>query len=165
MLDDFTFLLHLEIVWLSIQLQVCLQSYPILSDIYFLSMASFLRDTWLRKINMEKMDWDSLHARLNATTSYGVTTIRSTKLLKHTGILFRKNLKIKGTASSNAKKYMRLCLQLDKMSRIYVEEFLELNWLNVHDRYLQFIVSYIFKLTTDSDLIMLMTFSALLTIM
>ena len=72
MLDDFAFLLHLEIVWLSIQLQVCLQSYPILSDIYFLSMASFLRDTRLRKINMEKMDWDSLHARLNATTSYGV---------------------------------------------------------------------------------------------
>ena len=31
------------------------------------------------------------------------------------------------------------------MSRIYVNEFLELNWLNVHDRYLQFIVSDIFK--------------------
>ena len=32
------------------------------------------------------------------------------------------------------------------MSRICVEEFLKLNWLNVHDRYLQFIVSDIFKL-------------------
>ena len=31
------------------------------------------------------------------------------------------------------------------MSRICVKEFLELNWLNVHDRYLQFIVSDIFK--------------------
>ena len=31
------------------------------------------------------------------------------------------------------------------MSRIFVNEFLELNWLNVHDRYLQFIVSDIFK--------------------
>ena len=32
------------------------------------------------------------------------------------------------------------------MSRICVNEFLELNWLNVHDRYyLQFIVSNIFK--------------------
>ena len=40
---------------------------------------------------------------------------------------------------------IRFCLQLDKMSRICVKEFLELNWLNVHDRYLQFIVSDIFK--------------------
>ena len=31
------------------------------------------------------------------------------------------------------------------MSRICVDKFLELNWLNVHDRYLQFIVSDIFK--------------------
>ena len=42
-------------------------------------------------------------------------------------------------------KCIRSCLQLDKMSRICVKEFLELNWLNVHDRYLQFIVSDIFK--------------------
>ena len=41
-------------------------------------------------------------------------------------------------------KCLRFCLQLNKMSRICVNEFLELNWLNVHDRYLQFIVSYIF---------------------
>ena len=39
----------------------------------------------------------------------------------------------------------KFCLQLDKMSRVCVNEFLELNWLNVHDRYLQFIVSDIFK--------------------
>ena len=31
------------------------------------------------------------------------------------------------------------------MSRICVNEFLELNWLNVHDRYLPFIVSDILK--------------------
>ena len=31
------------------------------------------------------------------------------------------------------------------MSRIGVNEFLELNWVNVHDKYLQFIVSDIFK--------------------
>ena len=40
---------------------------------------------------------------------------------------------------------MRFCLQLDKMSRICAKEFLELNWLNVHDKYQQFIVSDIFK--------------------
>ena len=40
---------------------------------------------------------------------------------------------------------MRFCLQLDKMSRICVKEFLESNWFNVHDRYLHFIVSDIFK--------------------
>ena len=38
-----------------------------------------------------------------------------------------------------------LLIRLDKMSRICVKEFLELNWLNVHNRYLQFIVSDIFK--------------------
>ena len=31
------------------------------------------------------------------------------------------------------------------MSRISVKEFLKLNWLNVHDRWLKFIVSDIFK--------------------
>ena len=31
------------------------------------------------------------------------------------------------------------------MSRICVNEFLESNWLNIHDRYLQFIVFDIFK--------------------
>ena len=35
------------------------------------------------------------------------------------------------------------------MSRIYVNEFLELNWLNVHDRYLQFIVFDIFKFSNN----------------
>ena len=42
-------------------------------------------------------------------------------------------------------KCIRFCLQLDKMSRILVNEFLELNWLNVNDIYLQFIVFDIFK--------------------
>ena len=58
-------------------------------------------------------------------------------------------------------KCIRFCLQLHKMSRICVNKFLELNWLNVHDRYLQFIVSHIFKFYNFT----LMTFSALLTIM
>ena len=40
---------------------------------------------------------------------------------------------------------MTFCLQLDRMSRIFAKQFLELNWLNVHERYLQFIVSDIFK--------------------
>ena len=42
-------------------------------------------------------------------------------------------------------KSISFCLQLDKMSRICAKEFLELNWLDVHDRYLQFIVSDISK--------------------
>ena len=40
---------------------------------------------------------------------------------------------------------IRFYLQLDKMSRICVKEFPELNWLNVYDRHLQFIVSDISK--------------------
>ena len=54
-----------------------------------------------------------------------------------------KKLRIRLQATQN--KCIRFCLQLDKMSRICVNEFLKLNWLNVHDRYLQFIVSDIFK--------------------
>ena len=47
------------------------------------------------------------------------------------------------------KKCIRFCLQLEKRSKIRVKEFLQLNWLNVHDRYLQFIVSDIFKFHSD----------------
>ena len=50
-----------------------------------------------------------------------------------------KKLRLRLQVTQN--KCLRFCLQLDKMSRICVNEFLELNWLNVHDRYLQFIVS------------------------
>ena len=46
-------------------------------------------------------------------------------------------------------KCLRFCFQLDKMSRICVNEFLELNWFNVHDRYLQFIVSDISKFSNQ----------------
>ena len=42
-------------------------------------------------------------------------------------------------------KCMRFCLQQGKMSRIWAKKFLELNWFNVPDRYLQFIVSHILK--------------------
>ena len=54
-----------------------------------------------------------------------------------------KKLRLRLQATQN--KCIRFCLQLEKMSRICVNEFLELNWLNVHDRYLQFVVSDIFK--------------------
>ena len=48
-----------------------------------------------------------------------------------------------------ASQNIRPCLQLDKRSKIRVKEFLQLNWLNVHDRSLQFIVSDIFKFKKD----------------
>ena len=54
---------------------------------------------------------------------------------------FSQRLRLQATQN----KCIRSCLQLDKMSRICVNEILELNWFNVHDRYLQFIVSDIFK--------------------
>ena len=54
-----------------------------------------------------------------------------------------KRLKLRLQASEN--KCMMFCLQLHKRSKICVKEFLQLNWLNVHDRYLQFIVSNIFN--------------------
>ena len=50
-------------------------------------------------------------------------------------------------ASQN--KCTRFCLQLDKRLKICVEEFLQLNWLNFHHRYLQFIVSHVFKFQND----------------
>ena len=36
---------------------------------------------------------------------------------------------------------MRFCLQLHKRSKICVKEFLQLNWLNINDKYLQVTVS------------------------
>ena len=54
-----------------------------------------------------------------------------------------KKLRLRLQAMQN--KCIRFCLQLDNMSRICVNEFLELNWLDVNDRCLQFIVSDIFK--------------------
>ena len=58
-----------------------------------------------------------------------------------------KRLKLYLQESQN--KCIRFCLQLDKRSKIHVKEFLLLNWLNVHDRYLQLIVSDIFKFQND----------------
>ena len=58
-----------------------------------------------------------------------------------------KRLKLRLQASQN--KCIKFCLQLDKRSKIRVKKFLQLNWLNVHDRYLQFIVSDIFKFQND----------------
>ena len=73
--------------------------------------------------------------------------------------------KAKIKTSSNAKKCISFCLQLNKMSGICVKEFLELNWFNVHDRYLQLIASDTFKFYNISVLATLMKLSALLTIM
>ena len=56
-----------------------------------------------------------------------------------------KILKLRLQVSQN--KYIRL--QLDKGSKIWVKKFLQLNWLNAHDRYLQFIFSDIFKFQND----------------
>ena len=60
---------------------------------------------------------------------------------------------------------LRFCLQLDKMSRICVNEFLELNWLNVHDRYYNSLFLIYLNFTIINVLTTLMKFSALLTIM
>ena len=58
-----------------------------------------------------------------------------------------KRLKLCLQVSQN--KCIRFCLQLDKRSKICIKEFLQLNWLNFHGRYLQFIVSDIFKFQND----------------
>ena len=46
-----------------------------------------------------------------------------------------KKLRLKLQAAQN--KCTSFCSQLDKMSRICAKEFLELNWLNVHDKCVQ----------------------------
>ena len=58
-----------------------------------------------------------------------------------------KRLKLRLQVSQN--KCIRFCLQLDKSSKIRVKEFLQINCLNVHDKYLQFIVFDIFKFQND----------------
>ena len=58
-----------------------------------------------------------------------------------------KRLKLRLQASQN--KCISFCLQLDKRSKIRVKEFLQSNWLNVHNRHLQFIGSDIFKFQND----------------
>ena len=46
-------------------------------------------------------------------------------------------------------KCMRCCFQFNKRPKIRVKEFLQLHWLNVHDRYLQFIAFDVFKFYYD----------------
>ena len=46
---------------------------------------------------------------------------------------------------------MRFCLQLDKSSKIHVNELSILNWLSVYDRNLQFIASEIVKFYNDQS--------------
>ena len=55
-----------------------------------------------------------------------------------------KKVKLKLQATEN--KSMRFCLPSDKMSRTCAKEFIKLNCPNVDDRYLQFILSDIFRL-------------------
>ena len=55
-----------------------------------------------------------------------------------------KNLRVTLQAMQN--KCIRLSLQLGNIWRVCAKEILELNWLNVHDRYIQVIVFDIFKL-------------------
>ena len=43
----------------------------------------------------------------------------------------------------------RICLQLDKRSKIRVKKLLQLNWQNFHYRYLKFIISDSFKFQND----------------
>ena len=62
-----------------------------------------------------------------------------------TNLVSKSSKKTKIKTSSNAKKCISFCLQLNKMSGICVKEFLELNWFNVHDRCLQLIASDTFK--------------------
>ena len=54
-----------------------------------------------------------------------------------------KKLRLRLQATQN--KCIRFCLQLDKMSRICVQELLELHCRHLHDRYLQFITCDVFK--------------------
>ena len=74
-----------------------------------------------------------------------------------------KKLRLRLQTTQN--KCMRFYLQLGKMSKICTIEFLELNWFNVRDRYLQFIVSDFLNFTTIIVLTILMKLFALLTIM
>ena len=60
---------------------------------------------------------------------------------------------------------MKFSLQLEKMSRACTKDFLEFNWLNVHDRYLEFIASDIFKFYNNQCPDYFNEVSALLTIM
>ena len=57
--------------------------------------------------------------------------------------------RLKSRLQAFQSKSIRFCLQLDKRSKTPVKEFLQLNWLNVHDRYLQFIVFDISKFQND----------------
>ena len=61
-----------------------------------------------------------------------------------------KKLRLRLQATQN--KCISFYSQLDKMSRICVNEFLELKWLYVHDRYLQLIFSDIFKFYNNQRL-------------
>ena len=48
-------------------------------------------------------------------------------------------------ASSYAKKFIRFCCQLDKMSAISHKEFKDLNWLSVITKFEQCVISSVFK--------------------
>ena len=83
------------------------------------------------------------NALIKPLFNYGCTNLDSKSSTKKK----QKKLKLRLRVTQN--KCISFCLQLNKMSRICVKEFLELNWLNVPHRYLQFIVSDIFKYYND----------------
>ena len=59
---------------------------------------------------------------------------------------FRKDLQKRLQVSQNS--CVRFCLQLDKKTRIGVAEFKEINWLNIHDRFSQCVLSSIYIFLT-----------------
>ena len=73
-----------------------------------------------------------------------------------------KKLRLRLQATQN--KDITFSIQLDKMSRICVNEFLELNWLDVNDRYNSLFLIFL-DFTIISVLTTSMKFSALLMIM
>ena len=54
----------------------------------------------------------------------------------------RKDLQNRPQISYNC---VRFCLQLEKIRRIRVVEFKEINWLDINDRFLQYVLSSIYK--------------------
>ena len=53
--------------------------------------------------------------------------------------------KLKNRIQTSQNKYIRFCLQLDKMTHISHKEFRTLNWLPVTERFNQWINSVVFK--------------------
>ena len=57
--------------------------------------------------------------------------------------------KSKNRIQTSQNKYIRFCLQIDKMTNISYKEFETLNWLTVTEKFNQFINSIVFKYVHD----------------